>query len=124
VGKVALKAHRNEADYGRERDVYLRLSQRQITEIRGCRVPELLEYDDNLLVIEMTIVTRPFVLDFGGAYLDRAPEFPKEVLADWRSEKAEQFGARWPEVQSILAGLEAYGIFLLDVNPGNISFGE
>jgi hypothetical protein len=30
---------------------------------------------------EMTVVTRPFVLDFAGAYLDWGPEFSDEVLA-------------------------------------------
>ena len=124
VGRVALKAHRNEADYRRERDAYLRLRERQVVAIRGCNVPERLGYDDSLFVIEMTVVVRAFVLDFGGAFLDDAPEFPDEVLADWRSEKMEQFGPRWPEVQSILAGLQSYGIYLLDVNPGNISFAE
>jgi hypothetical protein len=72
----------------------------------------------------MTIVTRPFVLDFAGAYLDEPPDFSEEVLADWRAEKQEQFGSRWPEVQAILRTLQRYGVFLMDANPGNISFGD
>ena len=76
------------------------------------------------IVIEMTVVTRPFVLDFAGAYLDWGPNFSEEVLADWRAEKQEQFGPRWPEVQAVLGALEAYGIFMVDVNPGNVSFGD
>jgi hypothetical protein len=64
------------------------------------------------------------VLDFGGAYLDQAPDFSDEVMADWRAEKKEQFGARWGEVQAILRALEAYGVFMIDVNPGNISFAD
>jgi hypothetical protein len=121
-GSSAVKGYEREADYRRERDVYLRLHERGITRIRGCAVPEMIEFDDALRVIEMTIVTRPFVLDFAGAYLDRAPEFPEQVLADWRAEKAEQFGGRWPEVQAILRELESYGIYMEDVSPGNISF--
>jgi hypothetical protein len=93
----AIKAYRREVDYFREVDVYHRLHQKKITQIRGCQVPQLLGHDENWLVIEMTLVTRPFVLDFAGAYLDRAPDFSEEVMADWRADKEEQFGKRWPE---------------------------
>ena len=57
--RSAIKAHRREVDYQRERDVYLRLRDRKITTIRGCHVPRLLEYDDDLWIIEMTIVSPP-----------------------------------------------------------------
>jgi hypothetical protein len=123
-GRVAIKVHERQPDYLRERDVYLRLKEHEITNIRGCAVPELLDYDDELWVIEMTVVAQPFVLDFAGAFLDHAPDFSEEVLADWRAEKQEQFGARWPEVQAILGFLEGHGIFLVDVNPNNIAFGD
>ena len=79
-------------------------------------------YDDELWVIEMTIVSRPFVLDFAGAYLDQPPDYSEEVLADWLAEKKEQFGSRWPEVQAIIRALENYDIYMADVNPGNVSF--
>jgi hypothetical protein len=69
----------------------------------------------------MTTVARPFVLDLAGGYLDKPPDFSEEVLADWRAEKEEHFGDQWPEVQAILHWLEGIGIFLLDVNPGNIA---
>jgi hypothetical protein len=72
------------------------LREEGIISIRGCAVPELLAFDDQLWIIEMTIVSRPFVLDFAGAYLDFAPEFSQEVLADWLADKKEQFGSRWP----------------------------
>ena len=123
-GSLAIKVHERERDYCRERDVYLRLSELEVAEIRGCAVPEMTRWDDALWVIEMTVVTRPFVLDFGGAYLDEPPDFPDDVLAEWRAEKKEQFGPHWPEVQAILRFLEGYGIFMEDVNPGNISFGD
>ncbi len=41
----------------------------QVTEVRGCAVPELLACDDQFWIIQMTIVTRSFLLDFAGAYL-------------------------------------------------------
>src|SRR5437762_1113461 len=91
VGRSAIKVHQREADYRRERDVYFRLKEHNVTTIRGCHVPQLLHYDDHLWVLEMTMVSRPFVLDFAGAYLDEAPDFSDEVLADWQAEKQEQF---------------------------------
>jgi hypothetical protein len=123
-GRSALKAHADAAAYARKRDVYLRPKEHGITTIRGCGVPEMVACDDDFLVVEMTIVTRPFVLDFAGAYVDYAPDFSEEVLAEWRMEKLEQFGPPWAEMQAILAVLEGYGVFMIDVNPGNISFGD
>jgi hypothetical protein len=120
--RSAIKVHQREPSYVQERNVYLRLKEHGVTTIRGCHVPRLLHYEDDLWVIRMTVVSRPFVLDFAGAYLDRPPDFSDEVLADWRAEKQEQFGRRWPEVQIILGTLESYGVFLVDVNPGNVSF--
>ena len=72
------------------------------------------------MIIEMTIVSPPFVLDFADAYLDQPPTFSDEVLEEWREEKKEQFGPRWPEVQRVLRSLEAIGIFMTDVKPGNV----
>lgn len=70
----------------------------------------------------MTIVRPPFVLDFAGAYLDRAPDYPDEVMEEWLAEKVEQFGERWPEVRRVVAAFRQWGIYLADVKPGNIEF--
>ncbi len=121
-GRAAIKIHEREESYRRERDVYLRLRGHGIDQIRGFHVPQLLRYDNELWVIEMEIVTRPFVLDFADAYLDKPPDFSDEVLAEWRTEKKEQFGDRWPEVELILLSLERYGVYLVDVSPGNVAF--
>jgi hypothetical protein len=75
-----------------------------------------------MCIIEMTIVTRPFVLDFAGAYLDNPPEFSAAVWTEWAIEKQEQFGDRWPQVQGVLAALEEMDIHMVDVSPSNIAF--
>ena len=72
----------------------------------------------------MTIVRPPFLLDFADALLDEAPDFTEDVLRQWEEDKAEIFGERWPEVTRILAALQAFGVYLLDANRGNISFPE
>jgi hypothetical protein len=119
---VAIKILRVEEPYGREKRVYQRLGMAAVTTILGFNVPELIDFDDELLVLEMTIVRRPFVLDFAAAYLDRRPEFPEDVWMTWEEEKREQFEKRWPVVQEILAAFERLGIYLLDASPSNIGF--
>lgn len=120
--RTALKGLRHKPLYVRERDVYLRLRENGIETIQGCSVPKLVDFDDSLWVVEMDLVQPPFVLDFAGAYLDEKPDFPKSVMARWQREKRQQFGANWDRVQSIMANLRRYGIYLADVKPGNISF--
>jgi hypothetical protein len=124
VGKTAIKAHRSMEPYGRERDIYHRLRDASISKIVGFSVPQLVRFDDELRVIEMTIVRRPFVLDFAGAYLDFPPDFPEETWVEWEAEKQGQFEARWPKVQAVLAALEELDIHMVDVSPSNITFSD
>lgn len=116
----AIKVHERESFYQRERDVYFRLYQHRVSEVCGCAVPTLVDCDNDLWIIEMTIVARPFVLDFASAYLDRRPDYTPEVMDEWQQEKQELFEGEWPDVQLILVELERYGIYLYDVHPGNI----
>jgi hypothetical protein len=121
-GRLAIKVHSNAEAFARECAVYRRLAGQGITGIPGFHIPQFLGADDELLVIEMTIVTRPFVLDFASAYLDRPPQFPLDAIAQWEMEKREQFGVRWPIVQTALAELRGLGIHQTDVSPSNIGF--
>ena len=82
----------------------------------------MIHLDDALRVIEMTIVTRPFVLDFAGAYLDGPPAFPEHIWTEWEAEKQDQLEERWPMVQRVLARLEEHDIHMVDVSPSNIAF--
>lgn len=120
---VAVKFHDKEIAYRREVSVYLRLRQLQIEEVHGHMVPQLIDFDDELLAIQMTIVSPPFCLDFGGAYLDQPPDYSPEVWEDWRAMKSEAFEDNWPTVERIIEEFKTYGIFIADVNPGNIRFG-
>lgn len=114
-----------EKDYRwqRELDVYRRLESLNMRSIRGHQIPVFLGADKEYLAIHMTLVRRPFLLDFATAQLDAPLEFPPEVLEEWERDKAEQFGANWTEAKSVLAALEGRcGIYMLDVHPGNIGF--
>lgn len=121
-GRTAIKVHREMDPFLRECLVYERLSAARVTSIMDFHVPERLRIDDELRVLEMTIVTRPFLLDFAGAYLDFKPSFPDEVWADWEAEKHEQFGGQWRTVQTVLESLAELDIYMVDVSPSNIAF--
>jgi hypothetical protein len=73
IGVTAIKAHRSWEPYARELAVYERLKEAGIRKILGFNVPQLLRHENELRVFEMSIVTRPFLLDFAGAYLDKRP---------------------------------------------------
>ena len=118
----AIKGLRYQELYERERDVYLRLYNHDVFEVCGCRIPRLIDYDDRLWVVEMETVSPPFVLDFAGAYLDRKPDFPPDVMRTWQREKRAQFRGDWPRMVSIMAELARHGVHLADVKPGNITF--
>lgn len=122
LGPFAVKIHRYTDAYLRERTIYQRLREFGVVRIRGFNVPQLLGWDDECLAVEMTVVARPFVLDFAGAWLDRPPEFSPEAWTDWEEEKRELFGERWDEVQRVLAELRTHGVFMLDVSPVNVAF--
>ena len=119
---IAVKFHERKVVYQRELSVYQRLLDLEIDYVCGHRVPILIGYVDDLLAIEMTTVSPPFVLDFGGAYLDRPPDYSDEVWADWREMKSDAFEENWPAVEEILGEFQSFGIFIADVNTSNIRF--
>ena len=122
---TAVKVHARIEPYERELTCYLHFQRHGVIEVCGFHVPQLIGFDDELLVIEMTVVERPFMLDFAEAYLGDAPDFPDDVLEQWRQETIEQFGTRWPEVESAVEWLEVrLGVQLLDIHPWNIAFAD
>ncbi|MEM9017901.1 MAG: hypothetical protein AAGC68_12880 [Verrucomicrobiota bacterium] len=118
----AIKAFEDSDPFERELAVYRRLNEQMISEIKGFQVPKLLGYDRKLEVIEISLVERPFCLDFASAYLDELPSYFPPFDENWHREKEDQFGAeKWPEVLAVLAELESLGIFQTDVSPSNIA---
>lgn len=110
-------------EYARERNVYMRLSQHDVTEVLGFTVPRLIGHDDALFVIEMGFVAPPCVIDFASAELDSPTEFPEDMMGPWREKEREAFGDKVSEARRISRAFEKrYGIFLSDLNPGNIIF--
>ena len=74
-------------------------------------------------MVEIGIVTPPSILDFAKSWVDRAPDFTEETLADWEAAGVENFGAeRWAEVLSLVYSLRQFGIYYYDAKPANIRF--
>ena len=121
-GFFAVKFHREDRPFENECRVYERLREEQTTQILGFNVPQMLMLDKEFRAIEMTIVRKPFLLDFADALLDRTPNFSEDVLRQWEEDKAEIFGEKWSEVTRVIGALQTLGIHLLDINPGNIAF--
>ena len=56
-----------EESYHRERRAYILLRDRNIRDVCGHRLPLLHLYDDDLMAIEMSTVSPPYLLDFASA---------------------------------------------------------
>ena len=112
--------------FEREVEVYRILQTKGIGRIAGHNVPRLREVDESLLAIEMSIVERPFVLDFAGAKLPaEVPDFEEEVLEEHRERMREMFGDRLNDALHVAAMFEKEtGFVLLDIHPGNIAFAD
>ena len=121
-GFVAVKCFYRREQFVRERDAYIRLQKEGVFQVKNHNVPQLIAYDDELMAIEMTMVTAPFILDFADAWVDKEPEFSDEVWADWNQKLEDDFGERVHDVRRMLAILRSHGVILLDVHPGNIRF--
>jgi hypothetical protein len=121
-GQSAVKFHGRSEPYHREKRIYQRLAEHSVTEIRGFHVPQLLSFNDHFRAIEMTIVKKPFILDFAGASLDRPPSFPKNVMLEWERENRNRFGPRRNAVENLIRAFRDLDIYLLDISPNNVAF--
>ena len=122
--KTALKALNREEGYYREVTCYKRFAENKVLSLHGFSIPKLIGYDDSLHVIEMGIVTAPFILDFAKAWVDTPPDYSPEVLAEWESNSQELFDERWPIVKSLIYSLRRFGIYYYDAKPANIMFAD
>jgi hypothetical protein len=122
TGRFAVKIHRHNEAYQREKAAYQRLKGMNVAEVLGIEIPQLLNWSDEMRAIEMTTVNRPFLLDFAGATLDEPQDFSEETWAMWEQDRSEKFDDNWPRAKKVIAELEVYGIYLTDVHPGNLAF--
>ena len=120
--ETAIKAFSRQRNFMHELQCYQLLDAKKITRIKQFAIPSLIGFDDSLMVIEMTVVAPPYLIDFGKVSIGNPPE------PLWQSQLEEEgqelFEDRWPIVRSLLANLEMHGIYYLDPKPGNIRFSD
>jgi hypothetical protein len=120
--KTAVKVFQYQKNYRMELNAYQRLTSKRITKIRQFAVPRFIGSDDNLLAIEMSIVSAPCLIDFGKSYLDSEPDHSAETWAEHHEEQREIWGDQYKEVQAVLWALRQLGIYYRDAKPKNIIF--
>ena len=120
--RSAIKVYRDngEINFNREFRCYSILAENNITEVHEFNVPQLIDSESLLLVIELTIVTAPYILDFGKANF-QPHDFSDEVMEDYEKDREELFEGNWERVSDALYSLERFGIFYNDARPGNIN---
>jgi hypothetical protein len=121
-----VKIYEREKNYRDEVECYRRFAAKEVVTIAGFVIPDLIDCDDAILALEMSIVQPPFLLDFGKVYLDSPPPYwdDDEIMGHWHAEGRENFGKQWTKVLSVIRVLEGHGIYYVDPKPGNIMFAD
>lgn len=120
-GKLpAVLPFERESNYNREIKCYQILKGFQVSQIDGFNVPELIGFDDDLLAMEITVVSAPYILDFGKAYTHE-PDYPSDAIEHDLQRCEDDFGESWPAVQCAIFELRHMGIWYVDAKPSNIS---
>jgi hypothetical protein len=124
--KSAVKAIYRLESYRCEVESYRRLKADKIAKIHLFHVPVLVDFDDTLMVIEMSIVQPPFLLDFGKVYIDSFPQdwSDSQYQRNRHTDGREKFGKRWDDVRRAMARLQGLGICNIDPRPSNVNFGD
>lgn len=115
-----IKVFRRASAYQQEVRVYRHLQDRNVKLLRGFRIPDLIDADDELQVISLSYVSPPYILDFAAATLGAPPAGFDHEDPHWQAEQARKFGADWPDVQRLLDALRQYGVHYTDVHAQNI----
>jgi hypothetical protein len=118
----AIKVLELEKNYRMELGRYQRLADHGVRNVLGLVVPRILGWDDDLMVVEMELVSPPCLIDFAKAYLDWQPEHSKEQWEDHLLSQRDLWGEHFGDVQAILWKLEQIGIYYRDPKPANIMF--
>ena len=118
--RTAIKVLNAENLFWRELSVYQRLKKHNVSIVAGFDVPRLVSHDDTLWIVEMTIVSPPFVLDFATAGLDEPLKMSQEEQDAWEDNLREKFEGDFKKVRLVYFALQRYGIHLYDLHPRNV----
>ncbi|MFI4859541.1 MAG: hypothetical protein ACIAXF_02545 [Phycisphaerales bacterium JB063] len=119
-----VKVHRVRRTYAKELEAYQRLDRENVIKIANCNVPVLRHFDEERLIIEMSFVTPPFVIDFGKCYFDDPMDFEEDRWFRWERKLEALYGSNAGWAMRVHRHLrEKYGIYHDDVRPANIDLG-
>lgn len=123
---TAVKFFDNPNRFRRELEVYRLLDAKGIYEIAGHNIPALIGWNEEVSAIEMTIVERPFLLDFAGAKRpEEVPDFELHGVEEHIERMRELFGNRWADALHVAEMFRQQTSFtLMDIHPGNIAFDD
>jgi hypothetical protein len=115
------KVFDRQRNYLNEIECYEILESYEVSEIKGFTIPKLIGFDDELWIIELSIVAPPYLLDFGKASAWFPPRFTAEQMSEYETERKQLFGGNWELVRAVIATLESYLIYYIDPSPNNIN---
>jgi len=120
--QTVIKVFERFANYRTELACYKRLMENSITEIEGLIIPELFDFDDSLMVIEMTYVVAPWLIDFGKCYIDQVPPYDARERYRETLKLRKVFKEDFPKLLGIMLRLRQYGIYYTDARKSNVRF--
>jgi hypothetical protein len=120
----AIKIFKTVELYRSELRTYQLLDDLAIRVIERFNVPRLMGFDQRALLIEMTIVSPPYMLDFASCVDEVELEFlgfSEEVWAERELHWSETFGQDWPNIQAARTTFSRLtGLIYLDPSLNNI----
>jgi hypothetical protein len=116
----AIKVHHRLDSYLTEVKAYTLLRQHRITSLHGLTIPRMHRHDDRLGLIEMDLVSPPFLLDFAGVkFAD--PGFSSDTQEDIDQTIQMRFGDRADVAYAVYHSLRTIGMYYLDLRPSNLN---
>jgi hypothetical protein len=120
---TAIKVLERRRNYNNEVESYQRIQNEGIANLLEFTIPALVGFDDELLVVEMSFVSPPCLIDFGKVYFDSPPEYEEGTFEEDFQEKLLLFAPEQRDiVERLLWKLELIGIYYVDPKPANIRF--
>jgi hypothetical protein len=117
----AVKIHKNPESFEKELAAYQRLYSNRVDKLGDFAVPTLMTYSRKLGVLEISIVKKPFLLDFAAATVDKPNDFTPDAMSDWWDRVRDDFGDDFETARDVFWSLKRlHGIYYWDLKPRNL----
>ena len=91
----AIKVFDPQRNYLNEIEIDLILESHEVSEIKGFTIPKLIDFDDELWIIKLSIASPPYLRNFGKASVGFPPPFTAEQMLEYETERKQLFGRNW-----------------------------